>query len=97
MKRFDFRPILAPTCNIPAIMATFLQVQVGEWASNFAYDGSAHVRIDLGGFAATMAQQFLDIPQIGTLFQQMSRKRVTQGMNTALLGYARFPASMVKD
>jgi len=41
------------------------------------------VRIDLGRFYARVAQDFLNVPQAGALFKQMSGKSMAQGVDAA--------------
>jgi hypothetical protein len=45
---------------------------------------SRYMRINLGGFAAFVPQQGLDIAQVGAIFQQVSGKAVPQGMDARL-------------
>jgi hypothetical protein len=42
-----------------------------------------------------MAQQFLDKPEIGTLFEKVSCKAVAQGVNSSFLEDSSFEACMV--
>ena len=48
--------------------------------------GQGDVRVLLGGRKARVAQQFLDVPQVGAAFQKMSRERVAQGVGMHVPG-----------
>src|SRR3990172_11716461 len=52
-----------------------------EFAMDFLELGIGDVSVDLGGGDVSMAQQFLDGPDIGASAQEVGRKGVTQGMS----------------
>ena len=58
--------------------------EVEEGAFDFSELAVADVRVNLRCFAGSMAQQFLNKPEISSSFQKVSGKRMSQGMNAPL-------------
>ena len=42
--------------------------------------GDGDVRVDLGRLAAGVAEEFLDVPEVGASFQNVCREGVAEGM-----------------
>jgi hypothetical protein len=47
------------------------QVKVIQWAADLAKGFGAYVGVDLCGLAAGMAEECLDVSQVGALFQEV--------------------------
>ena len=46
----------------------------------------AYVGVDFGGSGAFVAQEFLDVAQVGAVFQQVGGEGVTERVETELFG-----------
>ena len=71
-------------------VAFYSKIKLVEGVWDFLFGLPAHISIQLGGFAAAMAQQFLDNTDIGAVLQQMRCIAVPQGMHRCLLPNTRF-------